>query len=158
MPAIHDIIGHQKQYFHTGKTLDYEFRLRRLCQLEHVIHKYKEAIAQALKKDLNKSYMESYVTEIGIVLSEISYVKKRLKLWMRTRVVPSSVLQFPGISKIYISVELSVSADDDAPCGRHCRRKLCGCQTVGTVAGIGRYHQPYAGRDFSEILCGRSVR
>lgn len=101
MPAIHDIIGHQKQYFHTGKTLDYEFRLRRLCQLEHVIHKYKEAIAQALKKDLNKSYMESYVTEIGIVLSEISYVKKRLKLWMRTRVVPSSVLQFPGISKIY---------------------------------------------------------
>ena len=55
MSAIHDIIGHQKQYFHTGKTLDYEFRLRRLCQLEHVIHKYKESIAQALKKDLDEA-------------------------------------------------------------------------------------------------------
>lgn len=101
MSAIHDIIGHQKQYFYSGKTLNYEFRLRRLCQLEHVIRKYKEAVAQALKKDLNKSYTESYATEIGIVLSEISYVKKRLRLWMRTRVVPSSILQFPGVSKIY---------------------------------------------------------
>lgn len=101
MISLENLVKHQHSYFETGKTLDVGFRLRRLCQLERAIRRYEKALLEALKKDLGKSYTESYMTEIYLVLSEISYIKKRLRLWNAKKPVISSVMQFPGSSWVY---------------------------------------------------------
>ena len=44
-----------------------------------------DEISQALKADLNKSPFESYMSETGMVLSEISYAKRHLKGWMKKK-------------------------------------------------------------------------
>lgn len=101
MISLENLVKHQHSYFDTGKTLDIGFRLRRLCQLEQSIRRYRKALIEALKKDLGKSDTESYMTEIYMVLSEISYIKRRLRLWNAKKPVLSSVMQFPGSSWVY---------------------------------------------------------
>ena len=52
----------------------------------------------ALYKDLGKSSFESYMAEIGMVKSELSYAKKHLKKWMKTEQVKTPLAQFPSQS------------------------------------------------------------
>lgn len=101
MENLHSLIEHQRRYFESGKTLDIDFRLRRLIQLERAIRQYTKPLLAALQKDLGKCATESYATEIGLVLSEITYMKHRLRFFAMKKTVPSSILQFPGISQIY---------------------------------------------------------
>ena len=49
-------------------------------------------------KDLGKSSFESYMAEIGMVKSELSYAKKYLKKWMKTEQVKTPLAQFPSQS------------------------------------------------------------
>jgi aldehyde dehydrogenase (NAD+) len=72
-----------------------------LEKLQIAIHKYEDEIYKALKEDLNKSKFETYMTEIGMVLEEISYIKKRIRKWGKPKKVKSPIHQFPASSKIY---------------------------------------------------------
>lgn len=88
------IIEKQRAFFHTGKTLPVEYRLRALKKLQQNILKYENEIAQALEKDLGKSANESYMCEIGMVLSEISYMIKHTKSYAKPRRVHTPIAQF----------------------------------------------------------------
>lgn len=101
MESLHSLIEHQRRYFEAGKTLDIDFRLRRLIQLERAVRQHTKPLLAALEKDLGKCATESCATEIGLVLSEITYMKHRLRFFAMKKMVPSSLLQFPGISQIY---------------------------------------------------------
>lgn len=95
-----DIVNNQKKYFSEKRTFSYEARMKALDALENSIKRHEEEIYAALKADLNKSKTESFMTEISIVLSEIRYVKKHLKQWMKYETVPTPIAHFHSKSFI----------------------------------------------------------
>ncbi len=72
-------IKNQRQYFNQGHTKEIPFRINRLKTLEQAIIKNEEKILSALKKDLNKSAYESYMTEVGLILGEIRFTIKNIR-------------------------------------------------------------------------------
>lgn len=95
---IQDIILKQKNFFATGETKKAIFRIENLKKLKNEILKNESNIKEALKKDLNKSDSEAYMTEIGMTLSELNYVIKHTKKWTKKRIVPTPIAHFPSIS------------------------------------------------------------
>lgn len=92
------IVGTQKDFFRPGKTLDVSFRITHLKKLYDVIKQKEDKIAGALYKDLGKSKSEAYMCEIGLVLSEISYMLKHIKKWTKPRKKRSPLAQFRAVS------------------------------------------------------------
>lgn len=88
----------QKEYFRSGVTLDVSWRSKQLQALYDLIVQKEKDITDALYKDLGKSAEESYMSEIGMVLSEITYMKKHLKRYSSRKYVSSPLAQFPSIS------------------------------------------------------------
>ncbi|HZK10630.1 MAG TPA: aldehyde dehydrogenase [Clostridia bacterium] len=99
--TIEDKVKIARECFSSGKTKSIDFRLEQLSQLEEGIRKLKPKILRALKEDLNKSPYEASISEIGIVLGEIHYVKKHLKAWSRPKRVRTALSQAPARSYIY---------------------------------------------------------
>lgn len=97
---IEKVLKEQRRFFETGGTKSFEFRKKALNRLEIVIKKHEREIADALKKDLQKSAFESYMTETGLLLSELRYVKKHLVGWMKEKRVPTPLAQFPAKSMV----------------------------------------------------------
>ena len=87
-------------YFNSGKTQTYQFRKQQLLQLKSSLIRYEQDLYDALYKDLKKSPEECWVTENGIVLSELNYALKKLKSWMASDRVPTNLLNLPSSSKI----------------------------------------------------------
>lgn len=79
------LISNQKAFFATGKTRALAFRRQALETLRRGLLRHEAALLQALKTDLDKSETESYMTELGLILSEVSYDKKHLERWARPR-------------------------------------------------------------------------
>ena len=61
----------QREYFHSGATLDIGFRKEMLKKFLNAMEEWEDKLADALWKDLHKSYEEAYLTEISIVKAEI---------------------------------------------------------------------------------------
>ncbi|MEG1615736.1 MAG: aldehyde dehydrogenase [Bacteroidales bacterium] len=97
---ITHVIKQQREFFHSGATLEYEFRHGQLLKLKQVIQKYEKQICEALFADLNKSAEESYITEISMVLSEIDYLSRNLKRLMRPKRVMTPLTAMPGTGKV----------------------------------------------------------
>ena len=95
---IQEIVKKQKAFFETGKTKDISYRKEALKRLKQAIIEHEPEINQALKQDLNKSEMESYMTEIGMVLSELSHAIKHVKSWSKKKKVKTPLAQFHGSS------------------------------------------------------------
>ena len=97
---IEKVLKEQRNFFETGATKSIQFRQNALNRLEIIIKKHEREIADALKKDLHKSAFESYMTETGLLLNEIRYVKKHLAGWMKEKRVPTPLAQFPAKSRV----------------------------------------------------------
>lgn len=91
---IEEIVERQRKFFATDRTKELRFRLEALNRLEESIKKHEEDINLALKKDLNKSVFESYMTEVGMTLAELSFVKKNLPIWNLRKWKLSPLAQF----------------------------------------------------------------
>ena len=96
---VSEIIRKQQAFFSKGQTLDYSFRLNALNSLYRAIKRESGTLAEAVKKDLGKSDTESAMCEISLALSEISYLKKHLKSFMKPRYVHTPIAHFPSLSK-----------------------------------------------------------
>ena len=95
-----EIVKLQRAYYRAGNTRPYAFRREMLETLEKMIKKYEGQIKKALYEDLHKSSQEAYMTEIGLALSEISYVKKHLRGWMKEKRVPAPLVHFPAYGSV----------------------------------------------------------
>jgi aldehyde dehydrogenase (NAD+) len=95
------LVSNQKAYFNTGATKTYAHRLAALKSLKEAIINFEPQIYQALYEDLGKSKEEAFLTEIGLVLSEISEAIKHLKSWMKPKRVKTPLVLFKASSKIY---------------------------------------------------------
>ena len=92
-----------RNYFDTGITKSYEFRKTHLQKLKDAIIKYEAEIFEALYKDLRKSKEESYISENGFCLAELSDAIKKLNSWMKPKKVGTNWFNFP--SKSFIIAE-----------------------------------------------------
>jgi aldehyde dehydrogenase (NAD+) len=95
------LVLNQKAYFNTGATKTYVHRLAALKSLKQAIINFEPQIYQALYEDLGKSKEEAFLTEIGLVLSEITEAIKHLKSWMKPIRVKTPLVLFKASSKIY---------------------------------------------------------
>lgn len=89
----------QRDYFATHATFDVDYRIKMLKKLYLSIEKNECEIHQALRTDLGKSDMESYMCETGMTLSELSHQIKHLKKWSKTKRHRTSLGNFPAVSK-----------------------------------------------------------
>ena len=96
--TIRKRIAAQREFYATGATLPLSFRLKQLEQLKLVIKRYENDLYTALKSDLGKSQMESYMCEIGLTLSELTWMEKHLPKLMRCKTVPTPLAQFAARS------------------------------------------------------------
>lgn len=90
----------QKEYFQSGATLPPKFRLAQLRSLYRGIKRFEPQILEALRSDLGKSAEESYMSEIGMCLTEIRHTARHLREWSRPQRVPTPLMHFPGSSRI----------------------------------------------------------
>ena len=95
---IEKVVQKQRMFFNTGATLDIEYRINSLKKLYSAIRKYEDEIYEALKSDLNKSDYESYMCEIGLTLSEISYMLKHIKNFTKKHIKRTPLSQFHAIT------------------------------------------------------------
>lgn len=91
---IKNIVTKQRAFFHTGATLDVNFRIQALKRLKLCIQKQERAISEAIQKDLGKSGFESYMCETGLTLSEISYMIRHIRSFSREKTVHTPLAQF----------------------------------------------------------------
>ncbi|OIK06051.1 aldehyde dehydrogenase [Bacillus sp. MUM 13] len=88
---IKQILREQKLFFATNETKSLTFRLEQLKKLKEEVKRREQDIIQALAEDLNKSELESYSTEIGILYEEINFTMKHLKKWAKPKRVRTAL-------------------------------------------------------------------
>lgn len=101
MDTIANIIKNQQLFFKSQKTKDVSYRLQLLKLLKTEIESNEQGIFDALHKDFKKSEFESYISEVGLVLSELNLVIKNLKKWSNPKRMRASFLTFPSKDYIY---------------------------------------------------------
>ena len=95
---IRQILEKQHRLFREGATLPVSFRLSQLQKLKDGIRRYEEKLDRALEADLGKSRMESYMCEIGLTLSELTWMQKHLRSLVREKRVSTPLAQFAARS------------------------------------------------------------
>ncbi|MED1113871.1 aldehyde dehydrogenase [Bacillus paramycoides] len=98
--SISSIVNKQKEYFYKGHTRSVEIRKSNLQKLYDGIQRFEDEIFQALKIDLNKSIHESFTTEIGYVLKEISFQMQHISSWSKPKRVRTALTHFGSKGKI----------------------------------------------------------
>jgi len=99
--TIPDIISSQREFFKSQKTKDLDYRLSLLRALKVEILANEQAVIGALNKDFKKSEFEGYLSEFGIVISELNFAIKNLKRWAKPKRIKSSLLTFPSKDYLY---------------------------------------------------------
>lgn len=97
---IGEIRAKQECYFRSGATLDVRTRKANLVAFEKAVLKWEKPLGEALWKDLHKSYEESYIAEISILLGEIRTHIRNIGKWTRPQRRPTPMKLFPSRSKI----------------------------------------------------------
>ena len=95
------LFDRQRNFFDSGRTKDIAFRKEKLETLHAILGENEKKVLDALGHDLSKSAYEGYMTEFGIILEEIRFVKKHVSKWARPRRVRTHLFQFPASSYIY---------------------------------------------------------
>mgnify|MGYP000973128569 FL=1 len=101
MEYIKLILDKQRDFFNLNSTKDINFRVKQLEKLKDLINQHTKDILKALNQDLGKSEFEAYSTEVGMVLSEISYALENIQNWTKVKKVKTPMANFKSKSYIY---------------------------------------------------------
>ena len=99
--GITELYNIQDKHIKSHSKLNVSERIHYLVKLKKTIQSRENEIYDALKSDLNKPKFESYATEIGFLLNEISLFIKNLEKWAEPESIPSSIINFPSKDYIY---------------------------------------------------------
>lgn len=95
---IRECIENQRRFFYEGETFPVKNRIQKLKTLKECILIHETEITEALKEDLGKSAYESYMCEIGLVLSELTHMIKNVEEYADKQVVHTPISQFAAKS------------------------------------------------------------
>jgi aldehyde dehydrogenase (NAD+) len=101
MKDLKSLIENQRRFFLTGRTRDVSFRIEALKRLKQAVESHEQELYKALDSDLRKPAMESFMSEIGMITREISFVMRHLRSWTRPEKARTNLLNFPARSRIY---------------------------------------------------------
>ena len=87
-----------RQYFQSGATQPFTFRLSQLKRLKQLVLDNEQALYKALHADLKKTDEDAWATEVGFFLSELNYTIEHLKGWMQPKSVPTNLVNMPSSS------------------------------------------------------------
>ena len=93
-----ELLEAQREYFRTGATLPVSFRVEMLKRLKAAVERHEEDITRALKEDLGKGAYESYMCEVGMVLSELSWLIRHTPHLAAKKRVRTPLAQFAAAS------------------------------------------------------------
>ncbi len=96
--SIQEILIKQREFFSTGATIPVKFRIEMLRKLYKSVKENEQAINDALKADLGKSDFEGFMCEVGLSLTEISYMIKHTKKFAKRKIVYTPLPQFVSTS------------------------------------------------------------
>ncbi|MEM8638591.1 MAG: aldehyde dehydrogenase [Cyanobacteria bacterium P01_G01_bin.54] len=99
-PQTQSLIAAQRNFFCTGQTRAYDFRMAQLQKLQAAIVADEAQILAALHQDLHKPAFEAVAAEIILVQDEITYARKHLKRWLRPQRVSAPLSQLPAKARI----------------------------------------------------------
>ncbi|OVA07389.1 Aldehyde dehydrogenase NAD(P)-dependent [Macleaya cordata] len=102
-----------RKSFGSGKTKSYEWRVQQLKSIIKMIDENEEDIVEALRLDLSKPQLESFVSEISMTKSACGVALKELKHWMKPEKAKTSITTFPSSAEIVsepLGVVLIISA------------------------------------------------
>lgn len=95
---VQQILESQRAYFRSGATLPVDVRIAALRKLHAAIQRRERDIAAALHADLGKSDFEGFMCEIGLTLTEISYMIKHVRGFASEHRVRTPLAQVPSRS------------------------------------------------------------
>ena len=110
---IGSIVKAQRKFFRSGMTLDVNWRIVQLIKLKHSVMKHKDMLIKALGDDLGKSPLESYLCDIGPIITEVNEIISNLRKWARPEKHFSGIMCFPStrttVYKLPYGVSLIIS-------------------------------------------------
>ncbi len=98
---IKKIVDNQREFYLTGVTKNIQYRKNALKNIKNWIKQNETEILSALKLDLNKDAVESYMCEIGLTLSELNHQLKHMSSYTKKKYVYTPISQFYGTSFEY---------------------------------------------------------
>tara|TARA_R110002126_G_scaffold13356_2_gene58089 strand:+ start:9130 stop:10503 length:1374 start_codon:yes stop_codon:yes gene_type:complete len=113
MIELQSYLDKQKKFFQTGVTKDISCRIEQLKKLKQILVDNEQLLIEEVHKDFQKSAFETYVTEIGLVTTDINYAIKNVESWSKQQSVSTPLVNFP--SKNFIITEPYGSALIIAP-------------------------------------------
>lgn len=87
-----------RAFYESDVTRTLAFRKNQLQLLKMAMQKYEQSLYDALYSDLKRSPEESWVTELGVVMSEINLALRSLRHWMQPERVKTNLVNFPSSS------------------------------------------------------------
>ena len=96
MRKTHSAIAPLREYFASGATLYPDARRHALSALERLIADNEPELCRALEADLGKTAEETWLTEIQMVRSEVTWLRRHLSSLMHERRVWPSLASLPG--------------------------------------------------------------
>lgn len=94
------LVTELRRSFDSGLTRPLAWRRKQLAQLKQLLRQEETVLLEALAEDLGKPATEAYLTELGIVLGEISHTQRNLGKWLRPKRV------FPGLGLVPASAKI----------------------------------------------------
>ena len=85
-----------REAFASGRTRDVSWREKQLDGLVRLLEENDEALIAALHADLGKPRAEGWTTDLGTTATEISYIRKNIRKWMKSRKVRVPMVAQPG--------------------------------------------------------------
>ena len=102
MDDIKAIVERQREFFHTGATLDVKWRIAQLKRLRAAVKAHAGEMQEALAKDLGRSAVEAYLCDVLPIVFEIDETIRGLRRWARPECHYSGLACFPSmVTKVY---------------------------------------------------------
>ena len=100
-PSPADVVKRLRAGFDAGRTRPVDWRKAQLHAFKQMLAEGEGELVAALERDLGKSPIEAFVTEIALVRAEIDETLKHLDAWLRPERVHLPVKQQPGKARIH---------------------------------------------------------
>jgi aldehyde dehydrogenase (NAD+) len=98
--SIPALLADLRKTFDSGRTRPLSWRREQIRRLRALVVEREKELHDALRADLGRHPMESWIAETGFVAKECAYVEKRLARWARPERVPTPLVNQLGSSKV----------------------------------------------------------
>lgn len=94
------LVAELRATFDAGVTLPVSWRREQLRGLRRLLVEEEAELLAALAADLGKPAEEAFLTEIGVVLAELSNTERNFARWLRPKRVPAGIMLAPATASV----------------------------------------------------------